>query len=394
MKALYIDCGMGAAGDMLCGALLELIPDAKAFIGELNAVGIPGVEYQAEPFEKCKIKGTHVSVRIYGSIEGEDEPEHVHHHSGLSETEHIIEGLNIPEKIKKDILGVYNLLAAVESEVHGVPVSDIHFHEVGTLDAIADITAVCMLMDRLAPDAVFASAVHVGSGSVKCAHGILPVPAPATALLLKGVPVYGGNIEGELCTPTGAALLKYYVSRFGQMPVMEIEKIGYGMGMKNFERANCVRAFLGHTSDVSDRIAQLSCNVDDMTAEEIGFAMDRLFEGGAKEVFTVPAGMKKNRPGTMICVICSREDEDRMARLLFKHTSTIGVRVSEMERFIMDRELETLHTKYGDVRVKKSGGYGIKRSKYEYDDVVAIAKREDISFRKAGELIRKEEENE
>lgn len=258
MRILYLDCGMGAAGDMLAAALLELLPEADRapFVQELNSLGIPGVEFAAEPSVKCGITGTHMAVRVNGESEGgehhhhhhehEHGHSHEHHHSGMHDIEHIVSGhLNVPEAVKADILSVYNLIAEAESHAHGVPVTEIHFHEVGTIDAIADVTAVCLLMDRLAPEQVIASPVHVGCGQVKCAHGILPVPAPATAHILTGVPVYGGKINGELCTPTGAALLKHFASRFGDMPVMTLRSVGYGMGSKDFEAANCLRAMLG-----------------------------------------------------------------------------------------------------------------------------------------------------
>ncbi len=228
MKVIYFDCNMGAAGDMLSGALLELVPEEERpkFIEELNALGLPGVEFAAVPSVKCGITGTHMKVTVNGQTEGEE-----HHH--------------LPEKVKSDILEVYGLIARAESHAHGVPVTEIHFHEVGTMDAVADVTAVCLLMDRLAPERVIVSPVHVGSGQVRCAHGILPVPAPATAHILTGVPIYGGKIKGELCTPTGAALLRHFADSFGDMPVMTLLRVGYGMGTKDFEAANLVRAMLG-----------------------------------------------------------------------------------------------------------------------------------------------------
>lgn len=254
MKTLYLDCGMGAAGDMLAAALLELLPQEgrAAFVEELNGLGLPGVEFAAQPSVKCGITGTHMAVRINGQAEGEGghhhhhEHSHEHHHSGMHDIEHIVGGhLDVPEGVKADILSVYGLIAQAESHAHGVPVTEIHFHEVGTMDAIADVTAVCLLMDRLAPEQVVVSPVHVGCGQVRCAHGILPVPAPATAHILTGAPIYGGKIRGELCTPTGAALLKHFASRFGDMPVMTLQAVGYGMGTEDFEAANCVRAMLG-----------------------------------------------------------------------------------------------------------------------------------------------------
>ena len=258
--------------------------------------------------------------------------------------------------------------------------TEIHFHEVGTMDALADITAVCLLINELSFDEMVVSPIHVGSGNVKCAHGILPVPAPATAYILKDVPIYGGEIKGELCTPTGAALLKHFATRFGNMPVMKTQAIGYGMGKKDFQTANCVRAMLGETTDKTDIVLELSCNVDDMTAEAISFATERLFEGGANDVYTVPIGMKKSRPGTLIRVMCKEQDREKIIGLLFKYTSTIGIREAVTHRYILDRKIETVQTLYGEVRRKVSSGYGVSRSKYEYDDLARIAKEQNISL--------------
>lgn len=295
--------------------------------------------------------------------------------------------MKISPKVKEDVLAVYTLIAEAESHSHGVPVSDIHFHEVGTMDAIADITAVCLLMEKLAPQQVIVSPVHVGSGHVRCAHGILPVPAPATAYILRNVPIYGGGIKGELCTPTGAALLKHFASSFGDMPIMKIQAIGYGMGKKDFEAANCVRLFLGETEDRGDQVFEISCNVDDMTGEEIGFAMDRFFEAGALEVFTVPVIMKKSRPGTLIRILCHKQDRETVVRVVFKYTTTIGIREVLCNRYVLDRSLTTLQTPYGEVRRKDSSGYGVSRSKYEYEDLSKIAKEKGISISEVIRLI-------
>lgn len=402
MKILYIDCSMGAAGDMLTAALTELMPDPDGLISELNELGIPGVKFIKSTAVKCGIKGTQITVKINGEEERSDIHNHhashhhhgthshhdsFHHHTGIKEIQHIVSGLPLDDKVKEDILAVYNIIAEAESKVHGVPVSEIHFHEVGTMDAIADITAVCLLMNKLSPDEIVVSPVHAGSGQVKCAHGILPVPAPATAYILKDVPIYGGSIKGELCTPTGAAILKHFATRFGDMPVMRITKIGYGMGKKDFPAANCVRVMLGENCSSTDSVSELSCNIDDMTAEEIGFAMDQLFEGGALEVYTVPVGMKKNRPGTLINVLCSEKNKEKIISLLFKHTTTIGIRETKMHRYVLDRHFETICTPYGEVRCKISAGYGTSRYKYEYDDLARIAKEKNISLIEARKLI-------
>ncbi len=400
MKTLYLDCGMGAAGDMLAAALLELLPDPGAFVAELNVLGFPGVHIRTEPAVKCGITGTHFAVTVHGQEEGhgqhhhhhhhehEHKHAHEHHHSGLHEIEHIVRGhLALPERVKRDVLAVYRQLAEAESHAHGVPVSDIHFHEVGTMDAIADITAVCLLMDRLAPGEVIASPVHTGSGQVRCAHGILPVPAPATAYLLRDVPIYGGTVQGELCTPTGAALLKHFVTRFGDMPVMRVSAIGYGCGKKDFEAANCVRALLGETENAAGSVLNLSCNLDDMTAEAVSFAMERLFDAGALEVYTLSAGMKKSRSGLLLRVICRPQDRETIVQTIFRHTSTIGIRESVNRRYVLEREIQTVDTAYGPVRKKISQGFGVTRTKYEYEDLARIAREQNLSLKEAEALV-------
>ena len=450
MKTLYLECGMGAAGDMLTAALLELMPDPEAAVAELNGLGIPGVQFSKEAVSKCGIGGTHMTVKVHGEEESEEmfhhhhehhdhsheqehdhesachehhhDHEHIHeghehhhdhthehthehshehthghthehahehgddghthhHHSSLHDIEHIVCGhLNIPAQVKQDVMAVYGLIAEAESHAHGVPVTEIHFHEVGTMDAIADITAVCLLMNKIAPDQVIVSPVHVGSGHVHCAHGILPVPAPATAYILNGVPMYGGAVKGELCTPTGAALLKHFATRFGDMPVMRTETIGYGMGKKDFEQANCIRAMLGETEDAGDSVLQLECNVDDMTAEELGFAMETILEAGALEVYTVAAGMKKSRPGTILCVLCHEDAKETLVRVIFRNTTTIGVREHRCSRYTLKRSFETVQTPYGDVQKKLSSGYGVTREKYEYEDLARIAREQGLSL--------------
>ena len=413
MKTLYFDCSMGAAGDMLTAALLELFDDSDAMIEKLNGLRVPGVVYSKEKCVKCGVTGTRVTVNVNGETEseimhdhshdghhhghdhehGHGEHDHSHSHSSLHDIEHTVSHLDIPQKVKDDVLAVYKLIAEAESSVHGVPVSDIHFHEVGTADAIADITAVCLLISVLDPDKIVASPVRVGSGQVRCAHGILPVPAPATAYILKGVPVCSGEIKGELCTPTGAALLKHFVADFSEMPLMKIGRIGYGMGTKDFEAANCVRAFLGETEDRTDTVTVLSCNVDDMTAEEIGFACEMLFDGGALDVYTVPTGMKKSRPGTLIRVICRNEDKEKALGLIFAHTSTLGVREATVRRYVLDRNEKVIKTRYGDVRKKESRGYGVFRSKYEYDDLAFLAKEKRIGIKAAKKIVEEAEKD-
>jgi len=400
---------MGAAGDMLAAALLELLPDRQAFIEKFHKVGIPEVHLAAEKTTKCGITGTHVSMRVNGEEEHSEDDnhhddhddhdhsrhssafdthggymhEHTHAHQSMHEIEEIVGKLHIDEQIRQDVLAVYRLIAEAESAVHGTEGAEIHFHEVGTLDAIADITAVCMLLREIAPDEIIASPVATGFGAVRCAHGILPVPAPATEILLRGIPMYAGRIEGELCTPTGAALLKHFVTRYGQMPVMTIRSTGYGMGKKDFPRANCVRAFFGEREEenLTDTIFELSCNVDDMTGEEIGFAMEQLFEAGAREVYTLPVYMKKNRPGTLIRVIVTEDKKDTLVRAVFRYTSTIGIREAKMKRYVLERHVTREETVYGTMRRKDVSGYGVKRSKWEYEDLAQAAREQGCPIR-------------
>ena len=396
MRTLYIDCSMGAAGDMLTAALLELVEDKNSFVQKLNSIGLEGIEYRLEKSEKCGITGSHMSVLVHGQEEDEsmhdhhhEEHHHHHEHNSMDGIRHIVcDHLNISENVKKSVMDIYGIIAQAESEVHGKPVTHIHFHEVGSKDAVADVTAVCLLMEELNVEKVYASPVHVGSGTVKCAHGILPVPAPATANILKGIPVYGGSVSGELCTPTGAALLKYFVSEFCEMPLMRIEKIGYGMGKKDFERANCVRVSLGETPSKKDDVLELSFNLDDMTAEKIGFAMERFFEAGALDVYTVPVGMKKQRPGTLVRLLCKEADAEKMVREIFHHTTTNGIRQARLERYVLNRRMETIETEWGPVRNKIVGGYGTERSKFEYDDVSRIARETGMSIQEVEEKIR------
>lgn len=250
MRSMYIDCSMGAAGDMLTAALLELLSENEKndFIDKFNTLGIPGVVMETEPSEKCGVCGTHVRMKVHGEEEGHthhDHDVHAHAHRHMGDIEQIINDLNVSSKVRADILNVYKIIADAESKAHGVPVAEVHFHEVGAMDAIADISAACMLMDRIGADRVMASSVNVGGGTVKSAHGILPVPAPATANILESIPYYSGDIKSELCTPTGAALLKYFVAEYSDTSSMNVDAEGIGMGTKDFEKANCVRITLG-----------------------------------------------------------------------------------------------------------------------------------------------------
>jgi len=481
MKTLYLECNMGAAGDMLSAALLELHPDPAAMVDRLNALGIPEVVFEAEEAVRCGIRGTHLKVTVRGEEEesldvpasadghqheihdhedhshghghdhdhdhehghhhdhdhgghghGHDhDHEHEHHHDhshdhdghshdhghihdhdghshhhdhdhdghdhhhshdhhghshvhrNMADIRAIVGNLNVEDKVREDILKVYGLIAEAESHAHGRPVEEVHFHEVGAMDAVADITAFCLPLHEPGPDRVVASPVNVGSGNVRCAHGILPVPAPATAWILRDAPVYAGLVRGELCTPTGAALLKCFAQEFGPLPQMKVRSIGIGCGMKDFEQANCVRAMLGETADGRDRICELTCNLDDMSPEAVAFAMEELLAAGAVDVYTIPVTTKKNRPGLILTCMCREDLRETMLALLFRHTTTLGIREYICNRYTMDRQVEILQTPVGQVRLKKSSGWGTYREKYEYDDLARIAREQGISLSEA-----------
>lgn len=446
MRTLYLELNMGAAGDMLSAALFELLTDEQkhAYLDKVGHLGLDGVSVRADRMEKCGISGTHMTVLVddqeemdaaahehdedhkhaaghdsgpghdHAAEQGEDH-EHCHHyhhhHTSLAHISETILAMDLDEAVKSDALSVYDLLAGAESHAHGVDVREIHFHEVGEKDAIVDIVSVCLLMHMLKPDRVIASPAATGSGQVHCAHGILPVPAPATAYLLerKGIPCFAGQEKGELLTPTGAALIGYFADSFGKMPVMTIKKTGYGMGKKDFQHANCLRAILGgdfqeETEDACDSISELSCNLDDMTPEDIAFAQEKIFAAGALDVFTAPIGMKKGRPGIMLTALCHEEQKGAVIRAFFAYTATLGVREKICGRYIMRSAFTKVELKRSDLEkehgasgkapdevtgeipddpgedpiwidVKRSAGYGAVRMKPEFDQVREAAEK-------------------
>ena len=437
MKTLYLECNMGAAGDMLMAALYELLPQAQkdAFLDTMNRL-LPGVTVTPRNAVTCGIAGKRMEVLVHGQEEhsydvalgaagdavhdhvheaGHDEARHSHehhhhehehdhshghdhehehehghhhHHASPADIAAILAGLDVPEAVKSNAKAVYDRIAAAEAKAHGVAVTQIHFHEVGALDAVADVTGVCLAMHLLAPDRVMASPVHVGSGQVRCAHGIMPVPAPATANLLTGIPTYGGEIRGELCTPTGAALLAHFCESFGPQPAMAVSAVGVGAGTKEFPAANCVRAFLGQTEEGGrEAVSELVCHIDDMTAEALAFAGERLLDAGALDVSTTPITMKKGRAAWALTVLCRPADEERLAKDVLRETSTLGVRVRRCERYILSPSVRTVETAYGPMAVKVGRGFGIHREKPEYRDVARVAGELGLPFRQVWEDV-------
>ena len=412
MKRLFLDCQMGIAGDMLIATLLGLVDDSKMWIERLNQIGLPDVTYTLIPKEDTGLQGYRVAVTINGIEESENHDEHHNHHDayhehikhsethgdgehsehhvhseqhvhgrGLQDIRDIINNLSISDTCKQNAINVYNLVAQAEAKVHKSTVTQIHFHELGMLDAIADIVAVCVLLEALKFDEIIISPIHVGTGTVHCAHGELPVPAPATMELLAGIPMYADyQIKGELCTPTGAALAKYFGTSFSNMPVMTPAKISYGFGTKQFKRPNCIRAFVEIINELEDTIIEMSCNLDDMTPEEIGFAVEQLLLSPALDVFTTPIMMKKQRPSTMLTVLCKVDDINDVRDLIFKHTTSLGIRYHRCERYILNRSTENIDWEGHTITFKESSGFGVVRHKYEHDSLAAIAKHNDMSL--------------
>lgn len=386
MKTLYLECNMGAAGDMLLAALYELLDDQVGFLETMNTF-LPDVRFAAVPASSCGVAGTHMEVTVNGLEEqsellpGDGHADHAHRHRGPADIRALIAGFALPDEVKQNALAIYDSIAEAEAAVHGVPVGAVHFHEVGALDAVADVTGVCYALSLLAPDAVCVSTVHTGFGQVRCAHGLLPVPAPATAKLLTGIPICAGAVEGELCTPTGAALLRHFGQRFGPMPPMTVNKIGVGVGRKVFPAANCVRAFWGEQiAEENGEIVELVCHIDDMTAEALSFAGERLMALGALDVSFAPVTMKKGRPGTVFTVLCAPQDEARLAEAILRETSSNGVRSRRCRKYILAPSKKSVETQYGPVAVKCAEGFGIAHAKPEYDAVAALAGEKGLPF--------------
>lgn len=389
MKTLYIECNMGAAGDMLCAAFADLFDDKKALEKEIASIGLPSISVTLESRKSSSIMGTYCNVLCNGEAEaGESINSEIHSSRDISSVISIINELNVSDNIKSDAVNIYNIIAEAESKVHGVRVSEVHFHELGMLDAVADVVLFCYLIDKIKADRIIASPINVGNGNVKCAHGLLPVPAPATAEILKGIPFYKSEYKTELCTPTGAAILKYFADEYTDIPLITAEKIGIGVGSKELSSPNIIRVFLSNQEE-TDTVTELNCNIDDMTGEEISFACDCLFEAGALDVFTTPVFMKKNRPAFLLTVICNNTDKEKLSKCILKNTKTLGIRINSCSRLILSRNIKTVNTPLGEIEVKYSSGYDTENVKIEYESIKNIARSNNLSFLDAEKLLYK-----
>jgi len=375
VKLAYFDCFSGASGDMILGALLDAGLDLTILESELSKLGLEGYELSVERVKRRGIAGTKFTI----SLASQQQPHrHLHH------IEDLIRGADLSDRVKEQSLRVFGRLAEAEAAVHGTSVQEVHFHEVGAVDAIIDIVGAAIGLEALGIDEVYCSPLATGSGFVDCEHGRLPVPAPATTELLKGVPSRAGDVEMELLTPTGAAILTTVSKGFGPRPCFTANATSYGAGERDLEaQPNLLRLFLGQRDPCAecDQVWVVETNLDDASGQEIGFVSERLFQAGALDVFSVPIQMKKSRPAVLLTVITDEEHLGAVEDLLLQQTTTFGVRRHLTERRKLDREIVNVDTPYGPVRVKvgRMAGRAVKASP-EYEDCRKLAEQRDLPF--------------
>lgn len=428
MRVLYLDCFSGISGDMTLGALLDLGLDSSLFLQELDKLNVGGYSVEIKKVVKNGISGTDVNV-ILEEEDCEDEHDdhdhhqhddhhhdhdhshghehhhahsHGHHHShshqperGLADIEKIIRESGLKPRVKDMSLRIFREIARAEAKVHGKDINEIHFHEVGAIDSIVDIVGSCICIDMLGAERVYSSELHDGKGFIKCAHGLLPVPVPAVMEMLcdSRIPLITEEVNTELVTPTGIGILKMICSGYGKMPPLSIEKSGYGMGKRETGRFNALRAVIGslYQQDVipNDEISILETNIDNMSPEIMGYTMEKLLDNGALDVFYTPIYMKKNRPSVMLTVLAKCGDEKKFSDMIFRETSTLGVRLSHSSRFCMNREQIKVNTQYGDVRIKIASLGDIHKFAPEYEDCKSIAAKTGLPLNKVYELVNK-----
>ncbi len=386
MKIAYFDCFAGASGDMILGALLDAGLDLDHLKRELAKLKLTGYTVQSKKTAKGGISATKFNVRVSRD----------HHHRNLEDIVRIIDNSRLDTPVKDLSKKIFTRLARAEAKVHRVSVDKIHFHEVGAVDAIVDIVGAVIGFRALGIEKIDASRLHLGSGTIECAHGILPVPPPAVSELVRGVPVYSTDVEGELLTPTGAAILTTVSGRFGPIPPMRIEMTGYGAGSKTLSIPNVLRVLIGESDSGKneDSVQLIETNIDDMNPQFYEHVMELLFAAGAKDVFLTPVIMKKNRPGIVLSVIALPDTVDDLTKLLFRESTTIGVRISEIKkRMVLKREIVTVQTRWGKVRVKVRSLDDSKQNVIpEYDDAKRIAAAFRLPIGEVVESIRKEAE--
>ncbi|MDI6400816.1 nickel pincer cofactor biosynthesis protein LarC [Balneolaceae bacterium ANBcel3] len=398
MNILYYDCFAGISGDMHLGAMIDAGVDPEFLIKELKKLPLEGYSLNICRDQRKSIEGTRVDVVL-------DDPDpnahthphaHTHHHHdhdhrNLHDIESIIMKSTLPEKTKERAMKMFRLIAEAEAKIHGMPVSKVHFHEVGAIDSIVDITGAAICLEYLKPDLILSSPVELGSGTVRCAHGIMPVPAPATMEILKNIPVTLGSTDHEATTPTGAAIIAANVDEFRKRPDFIPKKTAYGIGQRDPEFPNILRVITGRSSETqpdAETCVLLECNIDDMNPEYYDHILSELFTEGAIDVYMTSVMMKKGRPGVLLSVLSPVQKKEALTRLLLLHTTTLGVRYQTLSRTVLHREMQTYETSLGAVRVKKSSfGDEIIRWKPEYEDCKAIASEKKMPVSRVHQII-------
>jgi hypothetical protein len=375
MKTLYFDCFAGASGNMILGGLVSLGIDERELIEQIKLLNITDFEIEFSTVNKSGISAIYANVKV----------PHEHAHRHLHTIEKIINDSQLSDKIKQRAIKIFTKLAEAEAKIHGIAVQKVHFHEVGAMDAIIDVVGACIGFEMLGIESFACSKIHVGSGFAKMAHGKFPIPPPAVAELLQNIPMYSTEIVGELCTPTGAAIISTLSTSYGEIPNLETEKIGYGAGSRDYpDFPNVIRLMLGksnHQPLTTNHLILLETNLDDTTPQVLGFVMDKAFELGALDCWFTPIQMKKNRPATMISILCDAKKRQKLTELLYLETTTLGVRVSEIERECLEREFVEIETKFGKVQCKLGSLNGkIVNVMPEFDDVKKFAIENNVSF--------------
>jgi len=385
MRTLYFDCFAGASGNMILGALIAAGVNESSLQSELQKLKLPEFELKVEKVNRSGISSTHVDVVI------PDEKKHRH----LPEIEGIINDSKLSYKIKERSLSIFRKLAEAEAAVHGIEMAKVHFHEVGALDAIIDIVGSCIGFEMLGIEQFACSKIHVGSGFVEMAHGKFPVPPPAVVELLRGIPFYSADITGELITPTGAAIIATVCKSYGALPELTLEKAGYGAGTRTYEKfPNVLRVMIGEAKPQDKRseievLSLLETNIDDLSPQILGHFMDTSLESGALDCWFTPIQMKKNRPATKVSLLCTVDDEQRFIELLYRETSTIGVRIQRIERDSLKREFDSIETKFGQISVKTAFiGDEPVNSRPEFEDIKAAAAASGVSVKTVMETVR------
>jgi uncharacterized protein (TIGR00299 family) protein len=375
----FFDCFSGISGNMALGALLDCGIPADAFRAELDKLGMRGYRVEIREAQKTGLRGLFVDVRV----------EKTQPRRHLKDIEEIIGSSPLPERVRERALTVFRKLAQAEARAHGEPVEEIHFHEIGAVDSIVDVAGTAVCLELLGVEKVYSSAVHIGAGSVQTAHGLLPVPAPATVELLRGIPVYGRDVEAELVTPTGAALLASLVAGYGDAPPMRIDRVGYGAGSRDLPWANLLRVTVGETAapapalaERGERVLMVEANIDDMNPQFYEHVLERLFDAGALDAYLTPIQMKRNRPATMLGLMVDEQKLDAMLGILFSETTTIGVRMHPVERRKLEREERAVETAFGPVQVKIAMLAGrVMNVAPEYRDCLRIAKEKSVPLK-------------